>query len=325
MKKVLVTGANGYIGSKICVELLKNGFTVLGNCRKIPNEQALLGPLKGIDFIVGDLTEKSTFSKFDNIGIESIVNTVSFDHKQSESFETDKVCQLNVQLNWQLMEMFSTKNISHFIYLSTIQVLGDISNLNVDEKSQGVPLNKYGLTHLIGENIVQYYKKKTGLNYLSLRLSNGYGSPVLNNSNWIWLVINDLCRMAVFEKKIVLQSNGEIYRDFIHVTDIAKSVSHLLLTEENLDPLYSMASGYSISLLSVAHTIQRMYEMKFGIKIPVFHSGNILSKLDSFNDSEYKISNDNILKTGFKFDVRLEDGIDDLLNYFLKLATFQNA
>lgn len=325
MKKVLVTGANGYIGSKICVSLLKNGFTVLGNCRKIPNEQALLGPLKGIDFIVGDLTEKSTLSKIDSIGIESIVNTVSLDHKQSESFETDKVCQLNVQLNWQLMEMFSTKNISHFIYLSTIQVLGDISNLNVDEESQGVPLNKYGLTHLIGENIVQYYKKKTGLNYLSLRLSNGYGSPILNNSNWSWLVINDLCRMAVFEKKIVLQSNGEIYRDFIHVTDIAKSVSHLLLTEENLDPLYNMASGHSISLLSVAHTIKKVYKLKFGIEIPVFHSRNILSKVDSFQESRYKIVNDNIVKTGFLFDVRLEEGINELLNYFLNLSTFPNA
>jgi UDP-glucose 4-epimerase len=325
MKKVLVTGANGYLGSKICVELLKNGFTVLGICRKIPNEQALLGPLKGIDFIVGDLTEKSTFSKIDNIGIESIVNTVSLDHKHSESFETDKVCQLNVQLNWQLMEMFSTKNISHFIYLSTIQVLGDISNLNVDEESQGVPLNIYGLTHLIGENIVKYYKNKTGLNYLSLRLSNGYGSPVLNNSNWSWLVINDLCRMAVFEKKIILQSNGEIYRDFIHVTDIAKSVSHLLLTNENLDSLYNMASGHSISLLSVAHTIKKVYEMKFGIEIPVFHSRNILSKIDSFQESRYKIINDNIVKTGFLFDVRLEEGINELLNYFLNLSTFPNA
>jgi UDP-glucose 4-epimerase len=319
MKKVLVTGANGYLGSKICVELLKNGFTVVGICRKIPNEHDLLGSLKGIDFIVGDLTEKSTFSKIDNIGIESIVNTVSLDHKQSESFETDKVCHLNVQLNWQLMDMYSTKNISHFIYLSTIQVLGDISNFNVDEESQGVPLNKYGLTHLIGENIVQYYKKKTGLNYLSLRLSNGYGSPVLNNSNWSWLVINDLCRMAVFEKKIVLQSNGEMYRDFIHVTDIAKSVSHLLLIEDNLEPLYNVASGSSISLLSVAHTIKKVYEMKFGIQVPVFHSRNILSKFDSFQESKYKILNDNITKTGFLVDIRLEDGIIELLNYFLNL------
>jgi UDP-glucose 4-epimerase len=325
MKKVLVTGASGYLGSKICFELIKNGFTVVGNCRKMPNEHSLLGPFKGMEFIVGDLTEKSTFSQIDNIGIESIVNTISLDHKLSESFDIDKVCQLNVQLNWQLMEMFSTKNISHFIYLSTIQVLGDISNFNVDEESQGVPLNKYGLTHLIGENIVQYYKKKTGLNYLSLRLSNGYGSPVLINSNWSWLVINDLCRMAVFDKKIVLQSNGEIYRDFIHVTDIAKSVSHLLLIEEKLDSIYSMASGHSISLLSVAHTIKKVYELKFGIKIPVFHSGNILSKLDSFHDCEYKISNDNILRTGFQFEVRLEDGINELLNYFLKLAIFQKA
>jgi nucleoside-diphosphate-sugar epimerase len=319
MKKVLVTGANGYIGSQICVSLLKKGFTVVGNCRKLPDEQILLGPFKGMEFIVGDLTNNSTFSKIDDVGIESIVNTISLDHKQSESFDIDKVCQLNIQLNWQLMEMFSKKNISHFIYLSTIQVLGDVSNLNVYEENQGVPLNKYGLTHLIGEKIVKYYKKKTRLNYLSLRLSNGYGSPILNNSNWSWLVMNDLCRMAVFEKKIVLQSNGEIYRDFIHVTDIAKSVSHLLSSEENLDSLYNIASGNSISLLSVAHTIQRIYEMKFGIKIPVFHSGNILSKLDSFYDSEYKISNDNILRTGFQFDVRLEDGIDELLNYFLKL------
>ncbi|MHA8054502.1 NAD-dependent epimerase/dehydratase family protein [Aquirufa nivalisilvae] len=325
MKKVLVTGANGYLGSQICTLLLKKRFNVVGVCRKIPNQQALEGPLKGLEVLLGDLTDKTIISEIENLVVDSVVHTVSFDHKQSESFETDKVCQLNVQLNWQLMEMFSTKNISHFIYLSTIQVLGDISNLNVDEESQGIPLNKYGLTHLIGENMVQYYKKKTGLNYLSLRLSNGYGSPILNNSNWSWLVINDLCRMAVFEKKIVLQSNGEIYKDFIHLTDIAKSVSHLLLTEENLDPLYNMASGHSISLLSVAHTIKKVYELKFGIEIHVFHSRNILSKLDSFQESRYKIVNDNIVKTGFQFDVRLEEGINELLNYFLNLSTIPNA
>lgn len=86
-----------------------------------------------------------------------------------------------------------------------------------------------------------------------------------------------------------------------------------------------MASGHSISLLSVAHTIKKVYEMKFGIEIPVFHSRNILSKIDSFQESRYKIINDNIVKTGFLFDVRLEEGINELLNYFLNLSTFPNA
>ena len=71
-------------------------------------------------------------------------------------------------------------------------------------KQQINPINAYGLTHLLSENICNYYNAKRETDCINVRLSNSYGSPVFNENMCWWLVVNDLCKSAFLKNKIDL-------------------------------------------------------------------------------------------------------------------------
>ena len=83
----------------------------------------------------------------------------------------------------------------------------------IDEKHKKKICNIYSLTHSMCEDLL--LKLNSKLKSHSLRLSNSYGMPVLKNINCWWLVLNDLCRSAKKNGKIIIKSDGTALRDFI--------------------------------------------------------------------------------------------------------------
>ena len=130
---------------------------------------------------------------------------------------------------WNLLEHFTKNGLEKFIYFSTIHVYGNLPKETITEDYQLQPLNTYGLTHLLSENICNYYNDKTETDCINVRLSNSYGSPVFKENNCWWLVINDLCKTAIENSEIRLQSDGSPQRDFIHGDDIAHACEKILI------------------------------------------------------------------------------------------------
>jgi UDP-glucose 4-epimerase len=169
----------------------------------------------------------------------------------------------------------------------------------------------------MGEKMCDYYGNKTKKKFISLRLSNGFGSPIFKENSWSWLVINDLCKMAYYEKKIVLQSDGAASRDFIHVSDVAKAVEHVFINGENIESgIYNLSSGRMSTLLEIAHIVKIVYFDIFESIIPVYHSSDILSEKYDPQIIETKISNQKLLNTGFEIETSIESGIREIFNYF---------
>jgi nucleoside-diphosphate-sugar epimerase len=313
MKKMIVTGGNGYLGAHLCLFLQKSGFQPIALCRN-PTEK-IREKLARIPIVEGDLNDKNTLEKIQNLDIEAIVHTVSLDHRQSESWPIETVNQTNVLITWELLELAAKMKLKKFIYFSTVQVLGQLPNTIIDESTEAKPLNRYGLTHLLSENLLNFYDQKYDLNCINLRLSNGYGSPVFEENNCWWLVINDLCRMAFEQEKIVLQSDGTPLRDFIHVQDIAQAVSFLLKQEQKLPSLFQLSSGKTYNLLEIAHIIKAIYQKKYQKSIEVYHSKTVISQEVVSPSEKYTIDNSHLKSIGFEAAFDLEKGILDLFDY----------
>jgi UDP-glucose 4-epimerase len=321
-KKILITGGSGYIGSRLSLYLSQKGFDIIPLCNsKIPDNREWIQSMHIV--LQGDLRDQATLSKIKAVKPDAIIHLVSLDHNQS-GINIKQTLQVNVQSTWELLSLSSSIDLQKFIYFSTTQVYGQTSENVVTENTKLQPNNAYGLTHKMSEDLVDFYKRSKNLDAVSLRLSNSYGEPVFHDANCWSLVVNDLCKSAFLHKKIVLNSDGLATRDFIHYSIICSAVEQLLNKEiiSNNNAI-NLSAGESISLLSLALLVKKVYQNSFNTPIDIFVNKTelLLSNTIEHTDNNPILSNQ-VLNTLIKFeDFELEKGIQKLFDYWVEKSS----
>lgn len=314
--KVAITGASGYIGSRLCLFLSDNGHDITAVCSsKIPQKKGWTEKVQ--QFIVGDIRDEIIIEKISNSKVDVIIHLVSLDHHDSEK-KPSYVSDINVQPTWNLLNACSKKGLKKFIYFSTIHVYGKNQNGFVHENKTVTPFNAYGLTHALSEEICNYYHRKTDTDCLNIRLSNSYGEPVFYNAKCWGLIVNDLSRSAFLDKKIVLNGDGKAIRDFIHFSDICKGIESLIESEsifEN-ENIFHFSSSKSISMLDVAIEVKKVYYQMYGVEIPIYiNSVEKCISEQTTQKTNNSISNNLAKKCNIEFVKKLKDGIKDIFTY----------
>ena len=96
MKDILITGANGYLGSRLSLLLAQSNYNITALCYPvIPEDNKWISLMSNV--IVGDLTGSCTIEELEQYDFNSIIHLVSLDHKQSNT-TSDIVSKVNVQL-----------------------------------------------------------------------------------------------------------------------------------------------------------------------------------------------------------------------------------
>ena len=316
LNKILITGAFGYLGSRLSKYFTKCGYNVTGLSRSVPSNYESMDPIME-EIIIGDIRDESILKIFKNKNFDYVIHLISLDHYKSED-DVNYVNSINVMPIWNLLEEFKSSGLKKFIYFSTFQVYGDVEPLEIRENNILCPKNNYALTHLLSENICNYYNNKMDTSCINIRLSNGYGSPVFNENNCWNLVVNDMCKMAYNDNKIKLLSDGTPQRDFIHVEDICKGVEKLINSNSNFDiNTFNLSSGITLSMLELAHMVKQVYETRYKKNISIiFPDGSKSDNLDNYREpKKYIINNNRINKFGFHVNVSLKEGINELFQY----------
>lgn len=314
--KIVITGASGYIGSRLCLFLSENGHDITAVCSsKIPQQKGWTEKVN--QFIVGDIREEVIIENISNLKADVIIHLVSLDHHDSEK-KPSFVSEINVQPTWNLLDACTAKGLKKFIYFSTIHVYGKNQNGFVSENQAITPFNAYALTHALSEEICNYYDRKTETECINIRLSNSYGEPVFLDAKCWSLIVNDLTRSAFDNKKIILNGNGSPIRDFIHYSDICNAIDSLVKNNIKNENTFHLSSSNSITMLDLAIKVKEVYFEIYGEEIPVFINKNerITEFLTNKNISKLNsISNTLISKHSIKVDKNLKDGIHDLFTY----------
>ena len=124
MKKVLITGAFGYLGAKLSNYLSAKGYSVTAFDRYIPSGYGQSVSLTE-EVIVGDIRDESMISKLAEKQFDVVVHLISLDHDKSEG-NPNIVSSINLMPTWNLLDAFTKNGLGKFIYFSTIHVYGKI-------------------------------------------------------------------------------------------------------------------------------------------------------------------------------------------------------
>lgn len=313
--RILITGANGYLGARLCQFLNNQGHEIIAACRTtIPYTIGWTDKIKKI--IIGDLILDKTINKLIKTKPDIIIHLVSLNKKYSEN-SIDNALDINVRITWKLLEKFSKLLLKKFIYLSTIHVTDALINSSKSDHNYK-PKSKYALTHLMSEEICNYYNRKTETECISIRLSNSYGEPLLKNTKCWELILNELVLMAYKKNSIILKSDGSSLCNFIHFTDVCHSIKNLIdnIEIKLINKAIYVQSNEIHRIIGAAQKVQSIFYNRYKKTIPIYVNKNKLLKKSLSSDlnvfkPKYLEKKMNIIKN-FK---SIDEGINNLFKY----------
>lgn len=243
----LVTGAAGFIGRHVCLELEAEGWRVARAGRpevEIPSaEFDSLLERSGPDIVIHCAGPASVPLSLSNpLG----------------DLEGSALVLANV-----LASMAGTSSPPRLVLVSSAAVYGDPAERPVAESAPLVPVSPYGFHREICELLVDEFRQIFSVRGTVLRIFSAYGEGLRKQLLW------DICRMVVRDGSVVLAGTGAETRDFLHVNDVARAVTLVASSGDTVDETYNVASGVETSIAEVAEWIVD----ELGTDVPIGFSG----------------------------------------------------
>lgn len=296
MKKILVTGGLGYIGSHTCVELLENNFEVVVIDNLYNSKLGVIDRIKEITkksftFYKGDIRDKEILRKiFIENEIYAIIHFAGL-KAVGESVEIPLTYyDNNISGTVTLLEVMKEKNIKNIIFSSSATVYGKPKTVPIKEDFPLSVTNPYARCKLITEKILNdLYISDNTWNIVLLRYFNPIGahesgkigeSPVGIPNNLIPYVtqvaIGKLDHINVFGNDYDTH-DGTGVRDYIHVVDLARGhIKALKKFEDKKDiRVYNLGTGNGYSVFDIINTFNEVCGKKLKYIVTKRRSGDI--------------------------------------------------
>ena len=295
MKKVLLTGGAGYIGSHTCIQLLENGYEVVVYDNLSNSSQEALKRVKEITnkdvtFIKGDIRDESTLSAALK-GCEAVIHFAGL-KAVGESVEKPlEYYDNNVHGTLCLLRAMKEQNVKSLVFSSSATVYGDPDYLPLDEAHPLRTTNPYGATKLMIEEILRdLYKSDNSWSIAILRYFNPVGahksgligedpSGIPNN------LMPFIAQVAVGKREFLSVFGGDWdtpdgtgVRDYIHVVDLASA--HLKALEYLNQPCceaINIGTGKGYSVLDMVKAFEKASKKEVAYKIVQRREGDIAS------------------------------------------------
>jgi UDP-glucose 4-epimerase len=310
MKRILITGGMGYVGGRIARYLSDNTDHHVILADKIKTLDIPEWLKKGEISYIDVLQEDTLIQACKDVDI--IIHLAAMNEIDCSS-NPEQALMVNGLGTLKLLQACEKNKIKKFIYFSTAHVYGAPLAGNIDEKRIPRPIHPYSITHKIAEDYVLSYNDNKAFTGIVIRLSNSFGYPASGKINRWTLIVNDLCKQAVMEKKLVLKTSGIQKRDFITLKDVARAVDHLIdLEEKRIDNgIFNVGGENSQSIFDMARLISKRCSEVLGYHPDVIRPDP--SKNETENDLIYSI--EKLKSTGFILEKNINHEIDGMLQF----------
>jgi len=233
LKKVLITGAAGYIGSVLTRVLLDEGYSVRGLDSLSFGGYSLFEPYfnPNFEFIRGDIRNSYDVEKAIN-GVDAVVHLAAVVGDPACAKEPELASEINWEASKKLFDSCGkVENIKNFVFASTCSNYGRMENDGyVNEESPLRPVSIYATLKVKFEDYLMNSNIRDDLATTSLRFSTVYGlSPRLRFD----LTVNEFIRTASFSEELVIYGE-QFWRPYCHVSDLARSCELVLRSDPKL-------------------------------------------------------------------------------------------
>ena len=297
MKKILVTGGLGYIGSHTVVELQSAGYDVvvidnLDNATEEVKDRIVSVTGRSIDLVIGDVNDETTMDQlFQEHDFYGVIHFAA--HKAvGESVDHPiKYYQNNVSGLITLLGAMDKYGVQNLIFSSSCTVYGIAEDLPVTEdtpiKSAESP---YGTTKIIGEEIIQDYAKHKNIKTILLRYFNPVGAHPsaqigeLPNGIPSNLVPYITQTAAGIREQLVIHGNdyntsdGTCIRDYIHVVDLAKAHVKAMTFADKMSSsvdVFNVGTGNGSTVLEVVQAFEERCNVPLNYRIGPRRDGDV--------------------------------------------------
>ena len=316
MKKILIVGHQGYLGSRLTEYLQERGYDCCGIDTGFFESGKLTTP-KPVTTVIKDarLLSETDIKGFDVLILLAGISNDPFGHMTSEQiYDPTRDYALNIA---GMCKKLGVK----FIYPSSCSVYGAaVEDRLLDEDSPTNPQTSYSINKIQVEEGLSKISDDT-FSPIALRFGTVYGmSPRIRFD----VVINMLCGLALSTKKVTLNSNGQAWRPHLHIDDACESFRCCIDWENNSDKLIVLNVGRNEDNYKVIDIAKTIHSNVDGSELTYLGSDandeeNELIKdrkiQDGVDTRTYKVSFDKILRIlpGFECKWTVEEGIKSLL------------
>ncbi len=284
MKKILITGAGGYIGSVAAYLFLSRGYEVVGIDNYITGYRQPLAILqqkfgdRQFRFYEGDLHRNlpGVFKKEPRI--EAVVHYAASCLVDESMKNPHKYFHNNVVGTLTLLEEMTKQHIHSLVFSSTAAVYGEPTHIPLLETDETNPINPYGESKRTSEKIIEWYGKLKGLHYVILRYFNVCGGSndglIGDSKKPSTLLIQNAVRGALgiapfyLTCPVVATPDKTPIRDYVDVVDLNEAHFAALdyLSKKGRNEVINIGSGTGNSVLEIVSMVQKATGHVFDVK-----------------------------------------------------------
>lgn len=254
-RRVLVTGAAGFIGSHLCEKLISLGYLVVG----VDNLE--VGRKQNLSNCINDKRFKLIeMDILDTAGLNSIQEEIDFIFHLAALADIVpsivsplKYLNVNVQGTINLLEFARRREVKRFVYTASSSCYGLPLAFPTNENAPIDTQYPYALSKYLGEVSLMHWSQVYDLDAVSLRLFNVYG-PRARTSGTYGAVLGVFLAQKYHSKPLTIVGDGSQTRDFTFVSDVVEALVAAAFSRTQ-HKIYNVGSGGTYSILDLANLI----------------------------------------------------------------------
>lgn len=311
MKKVLVTGAGGFLGNTLCLALANSGFHVTAFDRFFFGAD-VLPDVSNIHKITGDIRK---ISEKDFEGINYVFDLASICNDAASEYFNQETYEINYRARERVCDLSKKSGVEKYILISSCAVYGQQTEI-CHESSQLNPISTYAKANSLAEAAVLSLQGSQ-FSVTALRLATVFGYSARMRLD---LPLNKMIYDALSNNEIKILNGGEQFRPFIYIDDISDALIHVLQLEKDLinGEIFNVGdNALNFNFIEIAERVQKVLG-EMNLPVPrIFKSDN--SDKRSYVVNFTKIND----KLNWHSKLSLEEGIKKTIQAFMdnKLET----
>ncbi|RNL53970.1 GDP-mannose 4,6-dehydratase [Pedobacter jejuensis] len=278
MKKILVTGGAGFIGSNLILKLLRhpeNSVVCLDNYNK-ENPQGVSGNKKYVlnienpnfQYLEGDIRDAHLLENIK--GIDIIVHLAAETGVRSSLDIPEHYVENNIVGTQRLLAFAKNQHITQFVFASSSSVYGENSELPWMENNELKPISPYASTKISGESLGRVYSHLYGIRFIALRLFTVYGP--LQRAD---LAICKLFDALDHNKEFSVYGDGNDSRDYTYVDDVTDAFVSAIFYQKSNFEIINVGSGKAVRLNEVIKIAESISGKKITLKFTERQAGDV--------------------------------------------------